>query len=55
VKCGGVLNCSDDLSNKASNHYYKNCGQYEVAAYMYFTSYMVLFLYDNVIYVFLLL
>jgi hypothetical protein len=63
VKCSGVLQCSDGLSNKVSN-IIKRLMQYEVVVYMYFTStiitiffinvYIVLFLFNNVIYVFLL-
>ena len=69
VKCSEVLQCSDSLSNKVSNIIRRH-RQYEVAAYMYFTiitffhilwvlvfinAYMVVFLFNNVIYVFLLL
>jgi hypothetical protein len=68
-KCSEVLQCSDGLSNKVSNIIKKTYGQYEVAAYMYFTIitffhilyvlyfitvYMVLFLFNDAIYVFLL-
>ena len=68
------MSCKDALyiKNEGVKHYQKTYGQYEVAAYVYFTSaiitilhilqvlffinvYMVLFLFKNVIYVFLLL
>jgi hypothetical protein len=66
VKCSNVLQCSDGLSNKATNIIRR---QYEVAAFMYFTVvtffrifrcyyfinvYMVVFLFNIVIYIFLL-
>jgi hypothetical protein len=70
MKCSGVLQCSDGLSNKASNVFRRYIRQYEVPACMYFTIitfvhilyvllflnvYMVVFLFNTVIYVFLLL
>ena len=39
VKCSGVLQCSDGLSNKVSNIIRR---QYEVAAYVYFYHYHIL-------------
>jgi hypothetical protein len=36
VKCSEVLQCSDGLSNKASNIIRRH-GQYKVVAYIYFT------------------
>ena len=64
VKCSGVLQSSDGLSNKVSNIIRRLMDKYKVVAYMYFTSniitmffinvYMVLFLFKNVIYVFIL-
>ena len=59
VKCSEVLQCSDGLSNKSSNIIRRQIDrQYEVAAYKCFaatTVYMVVFLFNTVVYVFLLL
>ena len=58
VKCSEALQCSDDLGNKVSNI---NRRQYEVADYIFFrfcffmNLYMVVFLFNTVICVFLLL
>jgi hypothetical protein len=64
VKCSGVLQCSDGLSNKVSHIIRRLMDNMKLFAYMYFTItiitiffinvYMVLFLFNNVIYVFLL-
>jgi hypothetical protein len=61
VKCSGVLQCSDGLSNKVSNItrnlmdnmkllYFKST----VNTIFFINVYMVLFLFNNVIYVFIL-
>jgi hypothetical protein len=39
VKCSGVLQCSDGLSNKVSNIIRRLMDNMEVAAYMYFYEY----------------
>jgi len=70
VKCRGVLQCSDGLSNKVSNiirrlmdnmklllivFYYYHILSYSLGSIFFINVYMVLFLFNNVIYVFLLL
>jgi len=70
VKCSGVLQCSDGLSNKLSNIIRRLMdnmklllicilrvilSQYFSYQYIYIYIYMVLFLFNNVIYVFILL
>ena len=65
VKCSGVLQCSDGLSNKVSNISRRLMDNMKLllictlrvllSQYFFIDVYMVLFLFDNVIYVFLLL
>jgi len=70
VKCSGVLQCSDGLSNKVSNTIRTLTGNMKLLLicilllshsfiffrfYFFISVYMVLFLFNNVIYVFLLL
>ena len=72
MKCSGVLQCSDVLSNKVSNIIRRLMDNMKlllicilrvllshsfifVRFYFFINVYMVLFLFDNVIYVFLLL
>jgi len=70
VKCSGVLQCSDGLSNKVSNIIRRLMDDMKLLLicilllshsfiffrfYFYITVYMVLFLFNSVIYVFLLL
>ena len=64
VKCSGVLQCSDGLSNKVSNIIRRLMDNMKLllicilrvllSQYFFFKVYMVLFLFNNVIYVFLL-
>jgi len=70
VKCSGVLQCSDGLSNKVSNVIRRLMDNMKLLLicilllphsfiffrfYFFINVYMVLFLFNNVIYVFLLL
>ena len=65
VKCSGVLQCSNGLSNKVSNIIRRLMDNMKLllicilrlllSQYLFIKVYMVLFLFDNVIYVFLLL
>jgi len=72
VKCSGVLQCSDGLSNKVSNIITRPMDNMKLLLicilrvllshsfiffrfYFFINVYVVLFLFDNVIYVFLLL
>jgi len=71
VKCSGVFQCSDGLSNKVSNiirrlmdhmklllicTYFTVITSFHILQVLFFiTVYMVLFLFNNVIYVFLFL
>jgi hypothetical protein len=70
VKCSGMLQCSDGLSNKVSNIIRRLMDNMKLLLicilllshsfiffrfYFFINVYMVLFLFDNVIYVFLLL
>jgi len=66
VKCSGVLQCSDGLSNKVSNVIRRLMDNMKLllvcilrvllvlSLYFFINVYMVLFLFNNVIYVFLL-
>jgi hypothetical protein len=66
VKCSEVLQCSDGLSNKVSNiirrlmdnmkfyEYYYHIPSYSLGSISFINVYMALFLFNNVIYVFLL-
>ena len=64
VKCSGVLQCSDGLSNKVSNIIRRLMDNMKLllvcilrvllSQYFFINVYMVLFLFNNVIYVFLL-
>jgi hypothetical protein len=64
VKCNGVLQCSDGLSNKVSNIIRRLMDNMKLlficilrvllSHYFFINVYMVLFLFNNVIYVFLL-
>jgi hypothetical protein len=64
VKCSGVLQCSDGLSNKVSNIIRRRMDNMKLllicvlrillSQYFFINVYMVLFLFNNVIYVFLL-
>jgi hypothetical protein len=65
VKCSGVLQCSDGLSNKVSNIITRLVENMKLlpicilrlllTQYFFINVYMVLFLFNNVIYIFLLL
>jgi hypothetical protein len=65
VKCSGVLQCSDGLSNKVSIIIKRLMDNMKLlpicilrvllSQYFFINAYMVLFLFNNVIYVFLLL
>jgi len=65
VKCSGVLQCSGGLSNKVSNIIRRLVDNMKLllicilrvllSQYIFIDVYMVLFLFNNVIYVFLLL
>jgi hypothetical protein len=65
VKCSGVLQCSDGLSNKVSNIIRRLMDNIKLllicilrvllSQYFFINVYMVLFQLNNVIYVFLLL
>ena len=66
VKCSGVLQCSDGLSNKVSNIIRRHMDNMKLLLMcilllsyslgsIFINVYMVLFLFNNVIYVFLLL
>jgi hypothetical protein len=64
VKCSGVLQCSDSLSNKVSNIIRRLMDNMKLllicilrvllSQYFFINVYVVLFLFNNVIYVFLL-
>ena len=64
VKCSGVLQCSDGLSNKVSNIIRRLTDNIMLSLlcilrvlllqYTFINVYMVLFLFNNVIYVFIL-
>jgi hypothetical protein len=64
VKCSGVLQCSDGLSNKVSNIIRRLMDIMKLllicilrvllSQYIFINVYVVLFLFNNVIYVFLL-
>ena len=64
VKCNGVLHCSDGLSNKVSNIIRRLVDNMKLllicilrvllSQYIFIDVYMVLFLFNNAIYVFLL-
>jgi hypothetical protein len=64
VKCTGVLQCSDGLGNKVSNIFRRIMDnmklllicilQVLLSQYFFINVYMVLFLFNNAIYVFLL-
>ena len=64
MKCSGVLQCSDGLSNKASNIIRRLMDNMKLllicilrvllSQYFFINVYMVLFLFSNVIYVFIL-
>ena len=64
VKCSGVLQCCDGLSNKVSNFVIRLMDNINlllicilrvlISQYIFVNVYMVLFLFNNVIYVFLL-
>jgi len=64
VKCSGVLRCSNGLSNKVSNIIRRLMDNMKLllicilrvllSQYFFINVYMVLFLFNNVIYVFLL-
>jgi hypothetical protein len=64
VKCSGVLQCSDGLSNKVSNIIRRLMDNIKlllicilrvlISQYFFINVYMVLFLFNNVIYVFIL-
>jgi hypothetical protein len=64
VKCSGVLQCSDGLSNKVSNTIRRLMDNMKLllicilrvllSHYFFINVYIVLFLFNNVIYVFLL-
>jgi len=61
IKCSEVLQCSDDLSNKVSNIIRKYIESmkllltYSFGSISFINSYMVVFLFNTLIYVFLLL
>ena len=61
IKCSEVLQCSDDLSNKVSNIIRKYIDSmkllltYSFGSISFINSYMVVFLFNTLIYVFLLL
>jgi hypothetical protein len=65
LKCSGVLQCSDGLSNKVSNIIRRLMDNIKLlficilrvllSHYFFINVYVVLFLFNNVIYVFLLL
>ena len=65
VKCSGVLQCSGGLSNKVSNIIRRLVDNMKLllicilrvllSQYIFIDVYMVLFLFNNVIYIFLLL
>jgi hypothetical protein len=64
VKCSGVLQCSDGLSNKVSNIIRRLIDNMKLllvctlrvllSQYFFINLYIVLFLFNNVVYVFLL-
>jgi len=64
VKCSGVLQCSDGLSNKVSNIIRRIMDNIKLllicilrvllSQYFFINVYIVLFLFNNVIYVFIL-
>jgi len=64
VKCSGVLQCSDGLSNEVSNIISRLIDNIKLllicilrvllSQYFFINVYMVLFLFNNVIYVFIL-
>jgi hypothetical protein len=64
VKCSGVLQCSDGLSNKVSNIIRRLMDNMKLLLYVFYeyyyhniffiNAYVVLFLFNNVIYLFLL-